>query len=89
MRAGENGRSLDVSGKFVGGFHQFASFGFGFGFIGFAVAGFADFPEFAVEAVPVIGKRYSGLALELALQPLGGFIALLFHARQFFLSFLG
>ncbi|MGP8244536.1 MAG: hypothetical protein ACLQVN_08460 [Bryobacteraceae bacterium] len=81
MRAGENGPSVDVGGMFVRGFHQFAG-------LGFALAGFT-FAGFEVEAVPVVGKRYSRLPLELALQPLGCFIALFFHARQLFLSFLG
>jgi hypothetical protein len=92
MRAGENVASLDVSGMFVRGFHQFAGSGrdcndtrahlmivrgfHQFAGSGFAGFGFAGF-DFAVEAVPVVGKRYSRLTLELALQPFGRFIALL------------
>jgi hypothetical protein len=74
MPAGENRPSLDGPGMFAGGIRQAG---------GFAFAGSA------VEAVPVVGKRYSGFTLELTLQPLGGFIALLLHACQLFLSFLG
>jgi hypothetical protein len=71
---------------FVRGFDQFASVGWGFAgftFTGFAVA------DFAVQTFPVVGKRDSGLALKLALQPLSCLVALFFHARQLFLSFLG
>ncbi|MGO9093832.1 MAG: hypothetical protein ACLQGV_01290 [Bryobacteraceae bacterium] len=44
---------------------------------------------FAIEDVAIVGNWYSRLALELALQPLGRFIALLLQAGQFFLSFVG